>query len=144
MLGATVNMVVAMGWTEIGGVFTVISVALVFSSVIMAAGKKWRTQITEEDTLDKRIITALFGLDAIPPYPAIDGLIKEHQMLHGRVEELEANTKIMSDRVQTLIERTQENGGSSIKDQLNVITAYIVAQNKLDDSKKELAKRTER
>ena len=45
---------------------------------------------------------------------------------------LESNVKTIGFKIETLIERTQENGGSSIKDQLNNIEGYIKARQVID------------
>ncbi len=138
-------MLLGINWNIIGALATVISLAVLIGGLVASRVKKWRAEVSEESDIDQRIITTLFGKDAIPPYPAINGLIKEHgilaQLVEGlqkKVATLEDTMAIISEHVETLVERTQENGGSSIKDQLNAITDYITKQRIINTDQSDL------
>ena len=123
----------------IGGLSATGAFIITLLSILIVKVNKWHKRADEEQDLDQRIITTLFGKDAVPPYPAIDGLVKGHENITNSVHELnkkvatlESNVTTIGFQIETLIERTQENGGSSIKDQLNNIEGYIKARQVID------------
>ena len=126
-------------WTIAGVIVTVLSIALAAGGLVIGGIRKWRKQVEEEEEIDERIVTTLFGQDAKPPYPKIDGLVTSHAelveavaQLHPRVDELEDSLNTISRQVGTLVERTEENGGKSIKDQINRIERYILDRQLVD------------
>jgi hypothetical protein len=77
-------------------------------------------------------MTTLYGRDAKPPYPAIEGLVAQHihtqaaiADLGDRVEALDRGLDEVKEQVDELISRTEPNGGGSMKDQLNRIVELL-------------------
>lgn len=125
----------AVNWTAIGSVCALFGVVVVIAGGVATRVNRWRSQHAAEIGGDERVNIALFGRPAKAPYPAIPGLIEEHDQVististfGGRLDSLEAELGGLRGAVAKLVERTEENGGNSIKDQMNRMDDWIREQ----------------
>ena len=82
----------------------------------------------QEKQKEQQIMDTLFGAEGAPPFESVDGLVKQHEKtralvtdLSNRINYVEACVIDVQRSVDKLLYRTEENGGSSLKDQLNRI-----------------------
>ena len=126
---------IRINWGIIASIITVLAFAYGASKGASQWVHKWRVKRRLKEEEDNKVQVAIFGSKASPPYGPVDGLLMEHantiKVLKSHGEQLEElRTKVagvestLSDveqMVTKLVSRTEENGGSSIKDQLNRI-----------------------
>jgi len=118
----------AIDWNAIGAISGLVVVTTGVVGAVATRVQRWSNVHRTEVATDDRVLTALFGRDAKPPYSAIPGLVTEHAevaklvtVLDARVGIVEAGLARVEGAIDTLIERTEENGGGSIKDQTNAL-----------------------
>lgn len=121
-----------MDWSAIGAVSTVLVLGAGVVGAVVTRTVRWREHRMDEHSTDERVWTALFGRDAKAPYPAVAGLVAEHaatakavQELGRRVETVETGMAQIEAAVGTLLQRTEANGGGSIKDDLTAIKEHL-------------------
>jgi len=115
-------------WNAVGAVAAVVVLAMAVAGGATTRAKRWREQRRADAADDTDIHTVLFGRPARGPYPPIAGLDVRVpavetavQDLAGRMTRVEQGIGQIESSVATLIGRTEENGGGSMKDDLLAI-----------------------
>lgn len=116
----------ALFWTAAGVVVAIVGVAITLGVMVFKGAGNWRRHARADAVEDQQVLSAGFG----------DGdrsaVAMEHSAvavaviaLSGRVRKLEVSLEKINEAVTKIVQRTEENGGSSMKDQLNKIIEYI-------------------
>ncbi len=112
---------ITLGWplaSAFAGI--VMSVVYVSGMVVKALAARMKSSSDEHHESDL-IRIALFGRAADPPLEAITGLIADNKDTKVAITSLKTEVANLRTDVRELLARTTENGGSSLKDQLNRI-----------------------
>lgn len=118
MVGAII-----VNWVAVASVCAVIGLATAAGRAVEGQVKKWFGSRRNDEAEDSRLRVAVFGRPANPPYEEVLGLEKRM----GKVE------MAMS----VLLARTEENHGSSLKDQLDKICQHLgIPVSPVSDSQK--------
>jgi hypothetical protein len=122
----------SIGANDIGAYSAFVGTVVVLLGIFANQVRKWREERIAEEDAEQKVIMTLFGSEESPPYPAVDGLVKRHEQtkksvdaLSERVASVEKSIVEVQCSVNKLVERTEPNGGSSIKDQLNRIENFL-------------------
>lgn len=117
--------VFAVGWSTVASWATVAGFLLVIGGGVATRTQRWRKAHRSETHETDLLHIAVFGRPAEGPLPAIAGLLRDHEATRVEVRALRADVDALSAGISTLLARTQENGGESIKDQLNRIEQHL-------------------
>ena len=121
MTGADVNL----GWPIASAMASVVlSVAYLSSMVIRSFSNRMKS-FDRDKHEDDLIRIALFGRPADPPLEPITGLIADNKDTKRKIETLTMQVQELRVDVRELLTRTTENGGSSLKDQMNRIEKRV-------------------
>ncbi len=121
MTGTDVNL----GWPIASAMASVVlSVAYLSSMVIRSFASRMKSYDRDKHE-DDLIRIALFGRPADPPLEPISGLIADNKETKRTIETLTMQVKELRVDVRELLSRTTENGGGSLKDQMNRIEKKV-------------------
>jgi hypothetical protein len=115
----------ATDWNAVGALIAGASLTVVTVAGVWTRTERWRKtrRAEDHDLLLMRI--ALFGRAPEGPLPPISGLFEDTARLAKEVGELRHDLDDMRHAVDTLVSRTEPNGGESMKDQLNRIEQHL-------------------
>lgn len=104
-------MLAVIDWNAVAGLSAAMTIALVIGGAIDNKIRKFVSHRRGDDEKDEKLWVAVFGKPENHPFPEIQGL----------GERMDNAERMLS----VLIARTEENHGSSMKDQLNRICDYL-------------------
>ena len=113
--------VLSLGWPVASAIASVALAAVYLSSLVIKSIAS-RIQTSDKDKHEDDLIRiALFGRPADPPLEPITGLIADNKETKQQINVLQQQISTLQVDVKELLNRTTENGGSSLKDQMNRI-----------------------
>jgi hypothetical protein len=120
-------MIGTLNWVAVGSLAAVLLVALgVFHSSTLAM-RRWYDRLSKEEDVTANV--TLYGREAKGPYPEIVGLVKSHSALDKFVRsDMAPRLEAVEQGIGVLLARTSENGGDSMRDQMNRIDRYVREQ----------------
>ncbi len=124
--------VLSLGWPVASAIASVALAAVYLSSLVIKSIAS-RIQTSDKDKHEDDLIRiALFGRPAEPPLEPISGLIADNKATKAAIDEIQHHVATVEREVSALrtdvgelLSRTTENGGSSLKDQMNRIETRV-------------------
>ncbi len=117
MLGVNVEL----GWPIASAVAGIVMSAVYVSGMVIKAFASRMKSSDDERHESELIRIALFGRPADPPLEPITGLIADNKETKHSIALLQGQVADLRVDVKELLARTTENGGGSMKDQMNRI-----------------------
>lgn len=115
----------ATDWNAIGAVIAGASLTVVIVAGVWTRADRWRKAHTEEDREVMLMRIALFGRAPEGPLPQITGLVADTVRITKELTELRQELEEVRHSVDTIVGRTEANGGQSMKDQLDRIEQHL-------------------
>lgn len=120
------------GWPAASAIASVVLAAVYLMSMLIRTFRQRVKSYDRERHEDDLIRIALFGRPGDPPLEPISGLIADNKetktaitRLQGNVTTVERQIGELRSDVKELLARTTENGGGSLKDQMNRIENQV-------------------
>ncbi len=116
------------GWPVASAIASVALAAVYLSSMVIKSFTTRMKSYDRDKHEDDLIRIALFGRPADPPLEPITGLIADNKETKQQINVLQQQISALQVDVKELLNRTTENGGSSLKDQMNRIERQTRAE----------------
>lgn len=116
------------GWPVASAIASVALAAVYLSSMVIRSFTTRMKSYDRDKHEDDLIRIALFGRPADPPLEPITGLIADNKETKQQINVLQQQISALQVDVKELLNRTTENGGSSLKDQMNRIERQTRAE----------------
>lgn len=120
--------VLSLGWPVASAIASVALAAVYLSSMVIRSFTTRMKSYDRDKHEDDLIRIALFGRPADPPLEPITGLIADNKETKQQINVLQQQISALQVDVKELLNRTTENGGSSLKDQMNRIERQTRAE----------------